>query len=315
MAFKYTIDESYSNESWDIWTVLAGIATVAILSWNAWSKWKEKRKKSGNPPSADESADEFSKIVSRNNMIRVLDSVKKLDNTKFDEFIGTTKFQATPEIIKAEIELFQGLYKEFDNIDKLRNDLLKLKPEDVAQGKGQFNSLEAKIVKMYYLNIIGDSLGEEYEMYYWVPKAYTKQVKLLGDWNKPQPKDTLKENGWNKGNIDLIKQHILLFEYDRKDFWKVYQSSNDEFYKKTQEFLKRMLPYVDWFDGDPNNKADVEEELEGIENDEGAVSYAFGQDIMMTCEKPFDPAIVNSIEGAPIRYAMGLFKKINETKK
>ena len=311
---KYSIKSQPSNEVLsEIFIALSLVTAGAIFAWDKYAAWKKKREQQNNPPDAEESVDEFVKIVPRNNMIKVLDSVKKLDNAKFEEILQM-KFQATPEIIKAEIELFQGLYSEFENANKLRNSLLKLKPEDVAEKRDSFTSLESKILKLYYNDVIGDSLGEEYDMYYWVPKKYLKQVKLLGDWNKPIPKDTLKENGWNKGNLDLIKQHILLFEYDKRDFWRTYQDLNERFYKETQEFLKRMLPYVDWFDGDPKSKSDVDEELKGIEDDEGAVSYAFGQDLMLVCEKPFNPAIISGIEGAPIRYAMNLFKQIGKSK-
>ena len=121
------------------------------------------------------------------------------------------------------------------------------------------------------------------------------------------PYRSLSENGFNKDNLGLLIDHVILFQYDNKIFQERWKREGDEFYKQTYELLRKSLPWADWKDSDRSD----DENMREVEDDEGCVSYAFSQNSRFMLEDPFSELI---IEGCGLHCLDAVSKMTNRLK-
>lgn len=292
----------------ELWEIVGAIAIALLYGWAKWDDWRKNHPKA----SEEDSIAEFKNNVKRDDISKFFDQLKKLPDDEFNSILQSAEMIRNPASLKAEVELNTALIKEFGEIDRLRNRLLTCNPKDVAEGKGPSVEIIDQIDKKYASNICGDVLGDEDTSdndYFWVPKKYVNLVKLVLDF---KDESSASDLGWNKSNIDIMKNYILRFNYDTLEVGSRCEKLNETFYAKTKEFLIKMLPYVDWTDEEEVKNPDLA--IQHVENDEGCVSYAFGQNISWAIEQPFKDALTyGSGDLYPIRFVMDACKKIKSS--
>lgn len=214
----------------------------------------------------------------------------------------------TPESVKADMTLCKNLQNEYDTaIRGFRKQCLSIPPQQIGESDGpKYNAVMDAIDKYYTDTLESKDFHLDYNKFkFWeVPVKYKALVQTL---ISETPHRSLSENGFNKDNLGLLIDHVILFHYDNKIFQERWKREGDEFYKQTYELLRKSLPWADWKDSDLSD----DENMRDVEDDEGCVSYAFSQNSRFMLEDPFSELI---IEGCGLHCLDAVSKMTNRLK-
>lgn len=216
----------------------------------------------------DEYYKKLVKLMNKDKLKKAVDILRQLSDDKFIEIAkkaGEVKF--TPQQLKDDIRLNDELIKIYHTeLHQAREKLMHCTADEIADRN-------PKVEKI--LNDFSKFVNDDYyiagSVFPWgIPKKFKA---LIDSCNKKETTEI-----WKKSDLDILVQHIEHFNYDviEKNCYEI-QNEDEKFY----EFCRKVVPTVmrnPKQDFEIDDNATDAELLTQCEEDEGAVSYSFGQD-------------------------------------
>ena len=289
MAYKYDLkpalegSNAYVDEPLTGWDIAAAAIMGTIFTvWGfiSFKDWLKERKEAKKPENI---AQKLVETIKPQNIIKMFDELKKLDDKKFNEIFSVEVpevFNFSPENPHADLTISARIVDfTLKFIHPLRMKLVNCKPEEIARETGTFKQLRDSLYQQIADVEISHPAckGKIYN----APKDIAKFVPGL---NKVSTGKTFLDIGWNKNTLEVLKNHIVYHFIDlpKREYDFVHED-REYFAACRKNFKAIMIAEGYWDDWDGTD----EEKIESCADDDGLSAYIFGQDPGWFLENPY----------------------------